>query len=174
MKDIKKGIIKEAHSWRKFFENTHLSYYDLTDGDTVVTIKEMRYETITGPGGRKDDCLVMVFTDEDMLPMVVNTTNAKTISDLHKTNKPVEWVGKSIILYADDNVKMKGETVGGIRVRKVMPQIKLPKIDAKRFDAMCKKIEAGEFSIDKAVTMFEFTQEQSTKLIDLRSKIKNG
>jgi len=174
MKDLKKGIITEAHSWRKFFENTHLSYYDLTDGDTVVTIKEMRYETITGPGGRKDDCLVMVFTDAEMLPMIVNTTNAKTISDLHNTNKPIEWVGKSIILYPEDSVKMKGETVGGIRVRKVLPQIKLPKIDAKRFDAMCKKIEAKEFSIDKAVAMFDFTKEQAAKLIDIKSQLANG
>ena len=88
MKDVKKGIITEAHSWRKFFENTHLSYYDLTDGDTVVTIKEMRYETITGPGGRKDDCLVMVFIDSEMLPMIVNTTNAKTISDAVTSSGP--------------------------------------------------------------------------------------
>jgi len=56
----------------------------------------------------------------------------------------------------------------------VLPQIKLPKIDANRFDAMCKKIEAKEFSIDKAVSMFDFTKEQAAKLIDIKSQLANG
>ena len=92
--------------------------------------------------------------------MIVNTTNAKTISDLHKTNKPVEWVGKSIILYADDNVKMKGETVGGIRVRKVLPQTTLPTLAEDRFNKMLESIKTGKYDADKASSSFALTDNQ--------------
>ncbi|MCB0642910.1 MAG: hypothetical protein KDC44_14780 [Phaeodactylibacter sp.] len=154
-----KGRITGNNTWRDFFKNTYLSYYDLT-GDLVVEIKEMRYETVTGPGGRKDDCLIMAFTDPDVLPMVVNSTNAKTISDLHGTNKPAEWVGKSITLYPDNSVKMKGETVGGIRIRPVVPSTKKSRLTPDRFDKMVQQIIAGNFSVERALAQFDLTDEQ--------------
>ena len=166
MKEPKQGVITDAHNWREYFKNTHLSYYDLS-GDTIVTIKEMSYDEITGPGGRKDNCLVMHFA-HDMLPMIVNTTNAKMVSDLTKTNKPIEWIGKSITLYPNENVKMKGETVGGIRIRATLPAVSLPKINKERFDKMAEAIKKGRYSLDKALYQFDYTTDQLSQLKALK------
>jgi len=166
MKDIKQGVITETHNWREYFKNTHLSYYDLS-GDTVVTIGKMSYDEITGPGGRKDSCLVMHFA-QNMLPMIVNTTNAKMVSDLTKTNKPIEWIGKSITLYPNESIKMKGETVGGIRIRATLPVVSLPKINKERFDKMVVAIKKGSYGLDKAICQFDYTADQLSQLKALK------
>lgn len=171
MKQPKRGVITQPLPWRRFFDNKYLSSHDLTEGLTLK-IKEMRYEEVKGEKGRTDECLIAVFENEDVLPMIINTTNSKRISEMYNTKLPVEWVGKYITVFVDPAVKNpNGEVVGGLRIRPTVPKVKLPKIDAKRFEAMCKAIEAKEFSIDKAVSMFDFTQAQSTKLIELRTKL---
>jgi hypothetical protein len=42
-------------------------------------------------------------------------------------NDVTTWKGKQIMLYVDPNVKMKGETVGGIRIRPVSNRPAPPK-----------------------------------------------
>lgn len=164
MSQPKKGVIKEPLPWRKFFDNKYLSSHDLTT-DLTVTIKEMRYEEVTGERGRKDECLIAVFTDPETLPMIMNVTNSKTISKLYGTKIPLEWVGQKITLFVDNSVRSKaGEIVGGLRIRPVKPAQQLQSLPDGRFKKMLGAIEKGEYSLDKAKESFVLTPEQIQQL----------
>lgn len=162
-KEPKKGKVTGNESWRAFFKGSYLGYYDLTE-DVTLTIKEMRYEDVKGPGGRSDAKLVAYWTNDDFLPMPINTTNAKTITDLYGTNQPAQWVGKSVTLYADSSVKFAGEAVGGIRIRPVKPTMKLRTLNDGQFAKMLASIQSGKYSIEKARADFALTPDQIVKL----------
>jgi len=158
-----KGVIKDDRVWREYFDSDYMSIHDL-DGDLTVTIKEMRFETVKGEGGRADDCLVAVFTDPDLLPMIMNVTNSKTISKLYGTKKPVEWVGKAITLFVDPSVRMGKETVGGLRIREAIPKTQKPVLEAKRLPALIKAIQSGQFTADQAKAKFSLTVGQAEQI----------
>jgi hypothetical protein len=60
--------------------------------------------------------LVMEFAEPDALPAVINHTNARAIAALAGSDRPADWVGLRIELFADD-VLFEKQTVKGIRVR---------------------------------------------------------
>ena len=106
--------------WKKFQNLDYLGSYSLEPGkDLVLTIKGVKTETVTGPDNRKEDCMVMSFT-ENVKPMIVNATNAKTITKLYKTPFIEEWAGKKIQLFATE-VKAFGDVVEALRVRAKVP-----------------------------------------------------
>ena len=61
----------------------------------------------------------------DIKPLVLNSTNIQMIEKIHG-DETDDWLGKPIVLYNDPNIMFKGELKGGIRVRKVNPEAKLP------------------------------------------------
>jgi len=59
-------------------------------------------------------------------PLIVNTTNFKMMQRLFQSKYIEDWYGRQIILYGDPSVKFGRETVGGVRVKSVLPQIQTP------------------------------------------------
>lgn len=120
--------------WKKLQNPDYLGAYALEPGqELAVTIKDVKREMVTGPDGKKEECTVMYFV-EPHKPMIVNTTNAKTIEKLHKTPYIEDWKDKKIQLYVD-KVKAFGEVVDALRVRPFLPrvnQVETPKcVDCK-------------------------------------------
>lgn len=116
----KLGVVDAKIKWRDFFDTDYIASWDI-DQDTTVTISRFKYEEVTGEKGRKDKCLVAYFKEFDK-GMIVNVTNSKTISTLLNSIYPIDWVGKEIVLYVDNNVQMKGEKTSGLRVRQYLPE----------------------------------------------------
>ena len=82
--------------WKKLINLDYLGAYSLDPGkDMILTIKGVRNEIVTGPDGKKEECMVMSFI-ENVKPMIVNSTNAKTIQKLYKTPYIEEWQGRKI------------------------------------------------------------------------------
>lgn len=159
MKEPKKGKITEPLPWGAFFDTDYLASR-IVQEDLVLTIKEMRFEEVVGERGRKDSCLVAVFVEEAK-PMIMNATNSKQIQALYNTAVVTEWVGKKITVYTDPTVKSKaGETVGGLRIRPIVPSDKKEKIGPERFAKMLEAVKAGKFSTSKALSSYELTPEQ--------------
>ncbi|MFA5307189.1 MAG: hypothetical protein WC365_07115 [Candidatus Babeliales bacterium] len=106
--------------WKKLQNPDYLGSYSLDPGkDMILTIKTVKVESVTGPDNRKEDCMVMTFV-ENVKPMIVNATNAKTITKLYKTPFIEEWAGKKIQLYATE-VKAFGDVVEALRIRQKIP-----------------------------------------------------
>ena len=107
--------------WKKLHNPDYIGAYALDPGkDLVVTIKEVKNEIVTGPDGKKEECMVMTFM-ENVKPMIVNSTNAKTITKIYKTPYIEDWRGRKIQLFID-RIKAFGETVEALRIRPKIPQ----------------------------------------------------
>lgn len=106
--------------WKKLTNPDYLGAYVLTPGqELVLTISCVGNELVTGTDGKKEDCLVMHFT-EPVKPMILNATNSKTITKLFKTPYVEEWHGRKIQIYSE-KVKAFGEIVDALRIRPFLP-----------------------------------------------------
>jgi len=106
--------------WKQLANYDYLGAYSLENGkDKTVTIKKIVQELVTGNGGRKENCIVAYFSDEEK-PMILNKTNCKTIQKIYGTPLIEEWIGKKITLYASTTT-LAGETVECLRIRPYPP-----------------------------------------------------
>lgn len=85
----------------------------------VLTIKEVKQETLTSNTGETDVKPVAYFV-EDVLPMVLNVTNCSAIEKTYGTGNVREWVGKKIQIFAT-STKVAGKVVPCLRVEAVKP-----------------------------------------------------
>ena len=128
----------------KYRKSTHLAGVDVETiiaekGNCILTIKEAYYNTNVDVSGNKSDGYFIEFV-EGLKPMMVNSTNRKTISSNIKLLKKCtstesrnigNWKGLKIELLFDPDVKMMGKLVGGIRVSPKNPIIKVDDKKAK-------------------------------------------
>ena len=107
--------------WKKLINPDYLGAYSLDPGhDMVLTIKQVRKEMITGTDGKKEECIVC-YWQEEQKPMILNVTNCKMIAKLLKTPYIERWAGHRIQIGAEV-VSAFGEKVEALRVRKQLPE----------------------------------------------------
>src|SRR5207249_3463719 len=81
------------------------------DPPITVTIDHLEQENMA-ERGEKPELKWCVFFREDIVPMVLITTNARLIAHLLGSKNTDDWTGKQIELYHDPNVTFGGELVG--------------------------------------------------------------
>jgi len=119
--------------YRKVFKSDHLGLADLEEMQEegkrlVFTIKEVKQEYDVPVAGRNGNYNIAYFV-EPIKPLVLNSTNSKTVRSFNNNSSYVEdWANTLIELYIDPNVKMKGDVVGGVRIRPSQPTLKKPEI----------------------------------------------
>lgn len=127
--------------YRNVFKSDHLGIADLEELTEkgvrlVFTIKEVKQYVLTSDknsgvvvAGKRISANIAYFK-EDIKPMVINATNGKIIRSFAPNNSPMveDWKGLTIELYIDPNIKMKGDIVGGIRVKPTQPTLKKPEL----------------------------------------------
>lgn len=108
---------------RQLYEKDFLGQWDCTDQDMVLTIKGVSQEDVVQPrSDKKKKKVCMTFAETDK-KMVLNATNRDIIASLLKTWDYTKWPGTQIQLYKDPKVRFGTEEVGGLRVRKFLPQM---------------------------------------------------
>ncbi len=109
--------------WKKLKGNSnYLGAWSLEPGkDMVLTIAEARREPVKDEKGEEADCLVLHFK-EKVLPMIVNSTNCKSIEKIYRTPYVEEWRNRAIQLYTK-KVKAFGDTVDALRIREFVPKV---------------------------------------------------
>jgi len=118
----------DKHHFRKVYKSDHLGVADLEDlieagASLVFTIKHVKQEINATVAGKKGNFNIAYFL-ENIKPLVLNATNAKQIKTFTGSSFVEDWNNVKIELYCDEMVKMKGEVVGGVRIRKLQPQEK--------------------------------------------------
>jgi hypothetical protein len=88
---------------------------EVGDGLTV-RIDEVLKQNVAPNGSKPEERCVLYFEDS-IKPLVLNSTNAKTVADLLGTEEADDWRGKEIELYHDPKIEFAGKRIGGIRVR---------------------------------------------------------
>lgn len=134
----------QLHHYRTVYKSDHLGVADLEEmieagKQLIFVIKEVRQERNVSVAGKKGDFNIAYFTDPSIKPWVLNAGNAKIVKNFSKTDAFVEnWKNIPIELYVDYNVKMKGEIVGGVKIKPTQPVIgatQKPVFDKSRFEA---------------------------------------
>jgi hypothetical protein len=93
------------------YKERWLKAIDLPDDDLVVTISDVNDEVI---GPEKEQKLILSFKEIEK-QLVLNKSNA-TILKNQFSNRPRQWVGKMITLYATE-VNFAGKVTLSIRIR---------------------------------------------------------
>lgn len=108
--------------WKKLTNPEYLGAYALERGqDVILTISYIREETVVGPDGKKDNCVVCHFA-ENVKPMILNSTNMKAISKLYGSPYIEDWAGKKVQIGVE-KVKAFGDIVEALRVRNIIPSV---------------------------------------------------
>lgn len=112
--------------WKKEFNYDYLGSYSLLPGEEkTLTIKETKKQEVKGADGKKQDCFVAYFVENEK-PMILNKTNCKTITKLYNTPYIENWKGIRIIVESA-TVKAFGDVVDALRVKNINPDIDLLK-----------------------------------------------
>ncbi|MBL4574463.1 MAG: hypothetical protein JKY86_15520 [Gammaproteobacteria bacterium] len=117
--------------FRKVFKSDHLGQADLEDFNEegsrlIFTISHVNQENDVAVAGRKGNFNIAYFK-EKIKPLVLNATNSKVMKGLCGGSPFVEdWQNVLVQLYIDPSVKMKGEMVGGVRIRTKTPVVTKP------------------------------------------------
>ena len=114
--------MSETH-WKRLINPDYLGGYSLDPGqDKILTIGQVKKELVVGPGGKKEECIVCHWQENEK-PMILNNINCKTISKMLGTPYIEHWAGHAVQIYFDPKVKFGGETTGGLRIRDKKPDI---------------------------------------------------
>ena len=118
--------METKNHYRKVFKSDHLGSADLEEmveeGKRLVfTIKEVKQEYGVKVAGKKIDANIAYF-QENIMPLVLIATNSKQMAKFAKSKFVEDWSGITIELYIDASVRMKGEVVGGVRIKPTLPQ----------------------------------------------------
>jgi hypothetical protein len=108
--------------WKQLQNNDWIGAYALTDGqDLTLTIDKAMQEQVTGNNGKREMCLTIHWMERDYKPMIVNRTNAKTITKVTGSPYIEDWHGKQITLYVD-TTRLGSDIVECLRIRPYAPK----------------------------------------------------
>jgi hypothetical protein len=158
--------------YRKVFKSDHLGVADLEEyieekRPLIFTIKEVKQEFNVSIAGRKGNHNIAYFID-GIKPLVLNATNSKIVKSFNKNSPFVEdWKMTKIELYIDYNVKMKGEVVGGVRIKAVQPK---DKVKPNFTEANFEKAKKANATIEQIKKAYNITIETGVKYLDYVAK----
>ena len=166
--------------YRKVFKSDHLGSADLEDmvesGQRLVfTISHVRQEYGVRVAGSKGDFNIAYFV-EKIKPLVLNSTNSKTMKKLCGNSSFVEdWKNVPVELYIDSSVKMKGETVGGVRIKPDRPAMGKPVLTPELTNKWSQAINAyvRDGNLDVVLKRCIISKENQSLIIDAANKIIN-
>lgn len=158
--------------YRKVFKSDHLGVADLEEfieekRPLIFTIKEVKQEFNISVAGRKGNHNIAYFI-ENIKPLVLNSTNSKIVKSFNNDSPFVEdWKLTKIELYIDANVKMKGETVGGVRIRPIQPKDKIKPIFT---EVNFEKAKNAKATIEMIKKSYSISNEVEQKYLDYVAK----
>jgi hypothetical protein len=144
--------------WKKLTNPDYLGAYDFAEGEErIVTVKEVKREAVTGPDGKKEECTVCHFI-EPYKPMILNVTNAKTITRLSETPYIENWTGKSFKIVVA-KVKAFGDIVDALRIKP--EKVTKPKLElgTPNFDNCKKAYKTDPTKLDSIKSKYDVSPE---------------
>jgi hypothetical protein len=162
--------MEKKHHYRAIAKSDHLGVADLEDfieekKAMIFTIKHVKQEFGATVAGKKGNFNIAYF-NESIKPLVLNSTNSKVIKVFAGGSPFVEdWSNITIELFIDETVKMKGELVGGIRIKNIKPSFPILTVDSKAYQNAVTHIKNGG-SIADIEKRFILTKEISAKIVE--------
>jgi hypothetical protein len=146
--------------WKQLTNPDYLGAYSLLPGqELTVEIVRVERKQVTGADGKKEECTVAILKDQK--PMILNSTNCKTLSKIYGTPYIEEWAGKSVIIHSE-KVKAFGDVVDALRIKPTKPI--LPELTPTHpaWNEAAKAVKAGK--IDKVLARYSVSGDNIKKL----------
>ena len=110
--------------WKKRFNPSYIGEWDFPDGkDLATTITGVTEEDVPSPqnGGKTEKKVIVHF--DGLKPLILNSTNAKRITNATGTPMMEEWIGKPVQLGLE-MCSAFGTMTKAVRVRDFPPRMK--------------------------------------------------
>lgn len=162
----------EKTHYKKLRDVNYIGAFELMpeDGKTieiVVKITGVKKEELKN--AEKNQGMVLYL--EGQKPMIVNSVNAKAITEVAGSPYVEDWIGKLITLYVV-KIRAFGEDMETLRVRKEPPVItaSLPEFlpTNKNWNTALEKIKSGETTLEKSLEVIRgnyYISEETIKLM---------
>lgn len=163
----------EKSHYRKVFKSDHLGVADLEEyleqGKRLVfNIKEVKQHFGISVAGRKGNHNIAYFV-ENIKPLVLNATNSKIVKSFNNGNPFVDdWYNTVIELYIDETVQMKGEVVGGVRIRPIQP--KTEKVKPEFTESNFEAAKSKGATVERIKQSYTLSSEVEQKYVDYVAK----
>jgi len=168
--------------WKKIDNPNYIGSYSLATGedangkiiytDKVVIIVKVGREFVKDTQGKEEEKTVAHLKNEK--PLILNSTNQKTISDILGTPFIENWVGQKITLFVQ-NIKAFGEFTDALRVRPTAPKAQVRtevlESDVKLWDNIIKALNGGN-TMDQVKSKYSVSIEVEAKLNAAVQKLK--
>ena len=153
--------------FKKLRDPNYFGSWDIQDGEheeLTVTIKQAAPGQVKNDRGTEDVTLLHLV---DYKPLILNATNAETISKVLDSPFIEDWTGKRITLYVK-RVKAFGDWVDAVRVRDKPPKDTREPMDVnhKGFKPAMDAVKAGTHTIEQIETKYKLTDEARKKIQD--------
>jgi len=151
--------------WKKLNNPNYIGAYSLMDSgeakDMTVTIEKVVQESVSGPDGKKEDCIVAYLKGHK--PMILNATNSKIITALYESPFIEDWAGKKITLYVSI-VRAFGAEVEALRIRLSAPQLPELKEGHPKWEGAQQALALEQCTIDDIRKQFTISKANEDKL----------
>ncbi len=161
----------KRHHYRAIAKSDHLGVADLEDfieekRKMVFTITHVKQEIGATVAGKKGNFNIAYFA-EGIKPLVLNNTNSKVVKMFSGGSPFVEdWNNIAIELFIDETVKLKGELVGGVRIKNIKPSLPVLTIESKAYQNAVTHIRGGG-SISDIEKRFIVSAEINAKIMNV-------
>ena len=102
----------------KSFNSNYIGGWTFADGDKVFTIKDVHEQEVKSERGGEER--ICVYFEETEKPMVLNSTNNDTITEVIGSPMFDDWIGKKILI-GTEKVRAFGDVWDAVRVRHEKP-----------------------------------------------------
>jgi hypothetical protein len=153
--------------WRKVFDSDYLGSCDLEDGkDLKAVIKNVTVKEVKGTDGKGQERNVATFTDANLKPMILNSTNCKLIKKFAGSVFINDWNNIPVQIYVKDDIKAFGETTEGLRIRPTQPVLSKPvlKPGIPAWNKAIDYLKRPDATIDGIRTKYELSNENEELL----------
>lgn len=125
----------------------------------TLTIADVKKVEDAKVGGKSVNKKVLFFNRNPYInvPMMLNSTNQKTLSRISGSRLPENWIGKTVILHCEKTRNPSGgESVLGLRI--VPPEVPIPpaesgkmalKISCPNFESIKEWVKSGKGTVEK-------------------------
>lgn len=161
---VNHGSAETKTHWKKLTNPNYIGAYAFLPGEEkTVQITKVTREIVTGPDGKQDECTVAYLKGEK--PVILNNTNADTVTKVVGSPYIEDWCGKWITLYVE-RVRAFGQTVDAVRVKPVAPKITLPDLNPSnpKWDGARKSVLSGQVTVDQIRKKYTLTKENEALL----------
>ena len=155
--------------WKNFLDRNYLGSHNLEKNEEMLlTIVKFEGEEMVQSGDGDKRPMVVIYFKENVAKMILNITNANTISALYGS-QPDKWINKQIQVYATP-IKAFGKTQDALRVRDFVPK---HDVDVKGYQAKLAKATTLE-ELKKIWISFSSSARNNKEVVEAKDIIKGG